>query len=72
MATTALSVMVIGTELAIPLVLVLRPRAGIALVVAMHAAFALLVPGVISFGIAMTALAVLFAARPRSSSSSSR
>ena len=69
---TALSVMVIGTELAIPLVLVLRPRAGIALVVAMHAAFALLVPGVISFGIAMTALAVLFAARPRSSSSSSR
>ena len=68
---TALSVLVIATELAIPVVLVLRPRAGIALVVAMHAAFALLVPGVVSFGIAMTALAVLFAARPASSSRSS-
>jgi hypothetical protein len=67
---TALSVLVIATELAVPLVLVLRPRAGIALVVAMHMAFALLVPGVVSFGIAMTALAVLFAARPRSSSRS--
>jgi hypothetical protein len=65
---TVLSVLVIATELAIPLVLVLRPRAGIALVVAMHVTFALLVPGVVSFGIAMTALAVLFAARPRSSS----
>ena len=66
---TALSVLVIATELAIPLVLMRRPRAGIALVVTMHAAFALLVPGVISFGVAMTALAVLFAARPRSASS---
>ncbi|MDB5219207.1 MAG: hypothetical protein JWO86_7134 [Myxococcaceae bacterium] len=65
---TMLSLLVIATELAIPLVLVLRPRAGIALVVAMHAAFALLVPGVISFGVAMTAVAVLFASRPRSSS----
>jgi hypothetical protein len=65
---TALSVLVIGTELAIPVVLVLRPRAGIAVVVAMHVAFALLVPGVVSFGIAMAALAVLFAARPASPS----
>ncbi|MDB4996489.1 MAG: hypothetical protein JWM74_3921 [Myxococcaceae bacterium] len=64
---TALSLLVIATELAIPVVLVYRPRAGIALVVAMHVAFALLVPGVISFGIAMSALAVLFAGRPRSS-----
>lgn len=62
---TALSVLVIATELTIPVVLLRWPRAGIALVVAMHAAFALLVPGVISFGMAMTAMAVLFAARPR-------
>lgn len=66
---TVLSVLVIATELAIPLVLVRRSRAGIALVVAMHAAFALLVPGVISFGVAMTALAVLFAERPSSAAS---
>ncbi len=65
---TVLSVLVIASELAIPLVLTLRPRAGIALVVAMHVTFALLVPGVVSFGIAMTALAVLFAARPHASS----
>ncbi|MDB5213053.1 MAG: hypothetical protein JWO86_980, partial [Myxococcaceae bacterium] len=64
---TALSLLVIATELAIPVVLVYRPRAGIGLVVAMHVAFALLVPGVISFGIAMSALSVLFAGRPRSS-----
>jgi hypothetical protein len=64
---TALSVLVIATELAIPVVLVRWPRAGIALVVAMHGVFALLVPGVISFGVAMTAMAVLFASRPRSS-----
>lgn len=62
---TALSLLVIATELAIPVVLVRRPRAGIVVVVAMHATFALLVPGVISFGVAMTALAVLFANRPR-------
>jgi hypothetical protein len=64
---TALSLLVIATELAIPVVLVYRARAGIALVVAMHVVFALLVPGVISFGIAMSALAVLFAGRPVSS-----
>jgi hypothetical protein len=63
----ALSLVVIATELAIPVVLVRRPRAGLALVVAMHASFALLVPGVLSFGIAMTALAVLFVNRPRAS-----
>lgn len=64
---TWLSVLVIATELAIPVALVRRPRAGMVLVVTMHVAFALLVPGVISFGVAMTALAVLFANRPRSS-----
>jgi hypothetical protein len=60
----ALSLAVIATELAIPIVLVRWPRAGLAVVVAMHASFALLVPGVISFGITMTALAVLFVNRP--------
>jgi len=64
-AGTALSLIVIATELAIPVVLWRRPRAGIVLVVAMHGAFAVLVPGVLSFGIAMTALALLFANRPR-------
>ena len=64
---TPLSIVVIATELAIPVLLVYRPRAGVAVVVAMHVAFASLVPGVISFGIAMSALAVLFAGRPRSS-----
>ncbi len=63
---TALSVLVIATELAMPLVLLRRPRAGLVLVIAMHAGFAALVPGVLSFGVAMTALAVLFVARPRS------
>ena len=64
-AGTALSVVVIASELAIPLLLVRRARVGMAVVVAMHAAFALLVPGVISFGVAMTALALLFVDRPR-------
>ena len=61
----ALSVGVIATELAIPVLLVRRARVGIAVVVAMHGAFALLVPGVISFGVAMTAVALLFIDRPR-------
>ena len=62
---TALSIAVIATELAIPLLLVRRARLGVAVVVAMHAAFAVLVPGVFSFGLAMTALALLFVDRPR-------
>ena len=61
----ALSVAVIATELALPLVLLRWPRAGLALVVAMHVTFAALVPGVASFGLAMTAMAVLFAPPPR-------
>ena len=61
-AAQALSVLVIATELALPFVLLRWPRAGLAVVVAMHAAFAALVPGVVSFGLAMIAMAVLFAA----------
>jgi hypothetical protein len=56
----ALSIVVIGTELALPVVLVRWPRAGVALVVAMHVAFGALVPGVASFGLTMIAIAVLF------------
>lgn len=67
---TPLSILVIVTELAIPVLLVYRARAGVAAVVAMHAAFALLVPGVFSFGLAMTALALLFVDRPRPAGSS--
>jgi hypothetical protein len=56
----AVSVLVIGVELALPFVLWRWPRAGLATVVAMHVGFALLLPGVASFGLAMTAMAVLF------------
>ena len=58
----ALSVLVIATELTLPLVLLRWPRVGLAGVVAMHVGFAALVPGVASFGLAMIAMAVLFAA----------
>ena len=61
-AVQALSVLVIATELALPLVLLRWPRVGLAGVVAMHVGFAALVPGVASFGLAMIAMAVLFAA----------
>ena len=61
-AAKGLSLLVIATELALPLVLLRWPRAGLAGVVAMHVAFAALLPGVTSFGLAMIAMAVLFAA----------
>lgn len=57
----ALSVLVIATELAIPIVLLRSPRWGIALAIVMHLSFAALVPGVASFGLAMVAMAILFA-----------
>lgn len=60
----ALSVLVIATELAIPIVLLRSPRKGIALAIVMHLSFAALVPGVASFGLAMVAMAVLFAGAP--------
>ena len=61
-AAQALSVLVIATELALPLVLLRWPRIGLAGVVAIHLGFATAVPGVASFGVAMIAMAVLFAA----------
>lgn len=67
-AGAVLSIAVIATELAIPVLLVRRARIGLAVVIAMHVVFAVLVPGVISFGVAMTALALLFVDRPRGSS----
>jgi hypothetical protein len=64
-AARVLSAIVIVTELALPLLLLRRPRAGLAAVIAMHVAFAALVPGVASFGLAMIAMAVLFEHPPR-------
>ena len=62
-AARALSVGVLVAELALPLVLLRWPRAGLAGVIAMHVAFAALLPGVASFGLAMVAMAVLFLRR---------
>ena len=66
----ALSWGVMALELAVPLVLLRWPRAGLVLVVVVHVAFAALVPGVVSFGITMIALACLFQRAPRSRGSS--
>jgi hypothetical protein len=62
----AASWLVVGLELTLPLVLVLAPRAGVALVLALHLAFSATMPNVTSFGLAMLAMAVLFVDRPRS------
>jgi len=70
----ALSIVVIATEIALPFVLLRWPRAGLAAALAMHVAFAALLPGVASFGLAMIAMAVLFAypaKRPETRGSSS-
>jgi hypothetical protein len=56
----ALSWAVVLVELALPVIVVLRPRVGIALVAITHAAFAAVIPGVATFGLLMVALAVLF------------
>jgi hypothetical protein len=56
----ALSWAVIVVELGLPFLLWRSPRAGIVVVIAMHLAFAALVPGVASFGLAMIAMSVLF------------
>jgi hypothetical protein len=60
----ALAWMVIAAELLLPLLLMRWPRLGLALVVALHIVFSGLVPNTASFGLAMIAMAVLFA-RPR-------
>ena len=56
----ALSLAVIAAELALPVLCYFRPRLGLAGVVVMHAGFALVVPGVRSFGLAMIAMAKLY------------
>jgi len=60
-----LSWLALAAELAAPLVLLRWPRAGLALVVAMHLGFSLLLPGIASFGLAMIAIALLFSRSPR-------
>ena len=55
-----LSLAVIAAELALPVLCYFRPRLGRAGVVVMHAGFALVVPGVWSFGLAMIAMAKLY------------
>ncbi len=55
-----LSLAVIAAELLLPVLLLLRPRVGLAGVVMLHLGFALVMPGLWSFGLAMTAAAVLF------------
>jgi hypothetical protein len=55
-----LSFVVVATELALPLLLVRRPRAGVAAVIAMHVVFSVLVPNVASFGLTMIAMSALF------------
>ena len=55
-----LSWSVIAAELALPIVLLRWPRLGLPGVIALHVVFAVLVPGVWSFALAMIAMAVLF------------
>ncbi len=55
---------VIAAELAMPVLLVMKPRVGIVAVAAMHALFAARMPGLWSFGLVMLAMAALFVAPP--------
>jgi hypothetical protein len=64
-AARAMSWGVIVVELALPLMLVVWPRAGFAGVVALHVVFAFFLPNVASFSLAMIAVAALFLGRPR-------
>ncbi len=59
-----LSIIVIAVEALLPVILVWRPRLGIAGVVVLHTLFALVVPNVASFGLAMTSIALLFLSDP--------
>jgi len=51
---------VIATEIAAPVMLLLRPRAGLALVVVLHTAMAVLLPSVLPFSLTMVAMSLLF------------
>jgi hypothetical protein len=55
----------IAAELALPILLLRFPRVGLAGVIVLHLGFALLVPGVWSFALAMIAMATLFRGGPR-------
>lgn len=59
-AARPLSWAVVAAEVAIPLLLLARPRAGVAAVVLLHASFAILVPNVGSFSLTMIAMSLLF------------
>jgi hypothetical protein len=54
------SLAIVAVELAIPLVLSRRPRAGIAMVVALHGGITLLMPGLLPFSFVMLAMSVLY------------
>jgi hypothetical protein len=54
----------IAVELAIPGLLLLSPRVGIAVVAVLHLAFAVALPETASFGLVMLAMAVLFTKAP--------
>lgn len=60
----ALAWVVIAVEALVPVVLVVRPRLGVAVVAVMHALFAIAVPHVLTFGLTMLALAWLFLPAP--------
>lgn len=54
------SIAIIAAELAIPLLLSRRPRAGIALVLLLHGGITLLMPGLLPFALVMLAMSVLY------------
>jgi hypothetical protein len=56
---------VVAAELALPVLLVGAPRLGILGVAALHASFALFMPGLASFGLAMLAMALLYLPQAR-------
>ena len=55
-----LSWLVVGVEVAIPLVLSRFPKVGLGLVMSMHLVFSFMMPALWSFSLTMTAMAVLF------------
>jgi hypothetical protein len=60
----ALAIATVVAELGLPVLLWWRPRLGLVGVIALHLGFAVFLSGLASFGLAMTALAVLFVPAP--------
>lgn len=58
------SIGVVVAELALPALIVVRPRLGLLGVVLLHAVFAAGIPGVVSFGLAMLAMTALWVRAP--------